>query len=282
MGGRILRLKLLGLNATVDCDLRGAFGDLSDIFCNFALANDPSVPVDAAFAVRISDETGELVLTCNNRPVLETLSYPYLLACLENEIIGRAVSGTREHLVLHAMATASDGKGILFPGPKRVGKSTLGAFLVSSGHQFYADDAAAIELDTVRLVPLCLPFHLKGSTEGLLRSQCPGLTVRSYGPDPSDYPARYALPPRELSPRRPHGVDLVIFPRYTAGEAAVAVELGQAEAALDIIGHALNFDQLGARAFAAVAALARRVRFFRLVYSDLADARSTVDDLCRG
>jgi len=280
MVGRILRLELLGLNATVDCDLSGAFEDLDEILHNFELADGPSGPIDAAFSIRYSDETGELVLECDNRPVLETLSYPYLLARLEHEIVARAVSGTQEHLVLHAMATANDGKGMLFPGEKQVGKTTLGAFLVSSGHEFYADDAAAIDLVTTRLVPLCLPFHIKGTAEGLLETRCPGLSVRSYGPDPSAYPARYALPPRELLPKRQHEIDLVVFARYSAGAVVEIAELGKAEAALELIGHALNFEQLGARAFSAVATLARRVRFYRLEYGDLADARSAIDDIC--
>lgn len=281
MGGRILRLKLLGLNAVVDCDLRGAFEDLGDLFRNFAIAGEPNGALDAAYSVRISSETGELVLACNGETVLETLSYPYLLACVENEIVGQAISKSQSHLVLHAMATANDGAGILFPGDKQVGKTTLGAFLVSKGHELYADDAAAIDLDTGKLKPLGVPLHIKGGSVELIRSQCPGLPVQSYGPDPSDYPARYALPPPELSPSGSCEIALVIFPRYTAGRAATAVEIGKAAGALDVIQHSLNFDRHGARAFKTTAALARRARFFRLVYSDLADARSIVDDLCR-
>jgi hypothetical protein len=277
----MLRLRLLELSATIDCDLRGSFGDLSDLFRGFELADDPNGPVDAAFTVRVSDDDGELVLSCNNQPVLATPSYPYLLACVESEIVSRAISRAKAHLVVHAMATANHGKGLLFPGDKQVGKTTLGAFLVASGHQLYADDAAAIDLHTVRMAPVGLPLHLKGSTVELIRSQCPGLEVRSYGSDPSAYPARYALPPHELTPRRQHGIDLVIFPRYTAGRAAAVVELGRAEGALELISHSLNFSELGARAFSAVAALARRARFFRLVYGDSAAARSTVDDICR-
>lgn len=281
MGQRILRLKLLDLTATVDCDLRRTFEDLSDLFRDFAIAGEPNGPVDAAYSVRIASETGELILACNGETVLETLSYPYLLACAESEVIDRAVSGTRAHLVLHAMATANDGAGILFPGNKQVGKTTLGAFLVSRGHELYADDAAAIDLDTGRLEPLGVPLHIKGGSVELIRSQCPGLPLRPYGTDPGDYPTRYALPPPGLSPSGSCEIGSVIFPHYTAGSEATAVEIGKAEGALDIIRHSLNFDRHGARAFATVAALARRVRFFRLVYSDLADARSIVDDLCR-
>lgn len=279
MGGRILRLRLLESIATVDCDLRGAFADLSDLFCLFVIAEEPSAPVDAAFSLKSSDRGGGLVLARDDEQVLETSSYAYLLACLENEIIGHAISTAREHLVLHAMATARDGKGIVFPGEKRVGKTTLGAFLTSNGFDYFADDVAAIDLETLELVPLPLPLHVKGETEELIRSCCPGLEVRPYGSLPSTYPARCALPPGERLPERACSVDLVIFPCYGADKTTDAVELSKAEAALEIIGHSLNFEKLGARAFSAVAALARRARCYGLEYDDLAAARATIDDL---
>jgi len=62
------------------------------------------------------------------------------------DIKGRAVplalhlEGT---LCLHAGAVAADGKAIAFAGPKRAGKSTLTAALVSVGAEFVTDDVLA-------------------------------------------------------------------------------------------------------------------------------------------
>ena len=82
--------------------------------------------------------------------------------------------------------------------------------------------------------------------------------------------------------REPAAPRLVVLPRDQAGAATALTEMPKSACFAELTQNAFNYVLLGQRAFEALADLTDRVRAFRLVYSDLAQANEVLQDALRG
>jgi hypothetical protein len=270
MDRHTLKFRALSTSVEVSSDLKRVIDDLGGLLGRFFPAGGAkSGTADARFFVGAGGGVGGFNLALNGKPVVETRSYPYLLALLEYEICMEVVRRERRHLLVHAGAAGQRGRGCLFPGEAGSGKTTLIASLVARGFACFSDDKAAVDLATLDLVPFAWPLRIKAGAGNLPVPLEGRLRQGWYGPDPAEYPARFLIPKKKWIGRMPLPVDLLVFPLYRPGAKIRLENLSGARAAMDLARHSYNFLELGVRGFDAVAGIARRARAYRLVYSDI-------------
>lgn len=270
MDRHTLKLRALTTSVEVSSDSRRVIDDLEGLLGRFyPAAGVKPGPADARFVVAAGERAERFCLALDGKPVVETRSYPYLLARLEYEICLEVVRRERKHLLVHAGAAGRGGRGCLFPGEAGSGKTTLIASLIARGFTCFSDDKAAVDLVTLDLVPFAWPLRIKAGAGGPLVPLEGRLREGWYGPDPAEYPARFLIPEQKWIGRMPLPVDLLIFPLYRPGAKTRLESLSGARAAMDLARHSFNFLELGVRGFDAVAAVAGRARAYRLVYSGI-------------
>jgi hypothetical protein len=280
MGGHCLRWKLLTVSVEVSSDSQRVIQDLGRLLSHFDSSREKEVnQAEARFSVATGDENGRFRLVCNGKERIRTHSYPYLLALLEHEICMQVIQRERRHLLIHAGGAARGRLTCLFPGEREAGKTTLIAYLLTKDFVGFCDDAAAVDLRTLEVVPFFWPLRIKGDGRNQIGLQAGRLKLGWYGPDPQAYPVRYLMPKIEQIAKKPHRIRLVIFPRYRPGSKARVEELSGAQAASGLIRHSFNFFALGDGGFDAVAELARQTRSYRMEYSDLDEALGLVSEL---
>jgi hypothetical protein len=268
-----LKFKALTTSVEVSSDSKRVIDDLEGLLgCFHPAGGAMNGPADASFIVGAGKRTDRISLTLNGKPLVETHSYPYLLALLEHEICMEVVRRERKHLLIHAGAAGRGGRGCLFPSEAGSGKTTLIASLVTRGFVCFSDDKAAVDLQTLDLVPFAWPLRIK---EGAGSPPVPldGRLRRGwYGPDPEAYPARYLIPREEWIGRVPLPVSLLLFPLYRPGAKTHMERMSGAQAAMGLARHSFNFLSLGKRGFDTVTEIARRTQAYRLEYSDIKEA----------
>lgn len=277
MDRHYLKFRALTTSVEVSSFFGRVIDDLEGLLGRFFPAGEAiNGPADASFVVAAGEGTDRFSLALNNRPLVETHSYPYLLALLEHQICMEVVRRERKHLLVHAGAAGRGGRGCLFPGEAGSGKTTLIASLVTRGFACLSDDKAAVCLDTLDLVPFAWPLRIKESAgsppvplDGRLRQGW-------YGPDPGAYPVRYLIPEDEWIGKKPLPVSLLIFPSYRPGAKTRLARMPGAQAAMGLARHSFNFLSLGRRGFDTATELAQRTQAYRLVYSDIKKALEEV------
>lgn len=191
---------------------------------------------------------------------------------LQFELVDWLVTRKAGHLYVHCAAVEMGPGLVVFPSPKRAGKSTLIIQLAEAGFRVFADDALPIE-----------PKHRHGVAPGILpRLRLPlaravGGKLRDFidaRPGPADTDYRYvALSDRELAPygaEAPiHG--LVVLDRVKSGPAVLS-PVGQAEMLKLIIERNDAESALALEIFTGFHAITGFAKRFRLTYSDGEDA----------
>lgn len=211
--------------------------------------------------------------------ILETEHYPFFLASLDAELFGALMSHARHHFLIHAGAVARQGSAAIFPGTHGAGKTTLVAYLVENGFEFFSDEVAALSYQTTSLEPFPRPLNIKAGSVGLLPTEGACLQIERYDQGAQTYEGRYALPPTARTAQGPARVRLVLFPQYIAGADTRLRKLPRSKAAVLLVNHAFNFKLDQAQGFDLVAALASRVPAYQLSYEKLPEALAVIENL---
>jgi hypothetical protein len=177
---------------------------------------------------------------------------------------------------------AFEDAGILLPGNKGAGKTTLVAYLVKNGFEYFSDEVGAVDLQSMKMVPFPRPLNIKGRTDELLQPLGTELEIGRYGEGPTNYKAKYALPSSVLVGREFVGITFLIFPRYVPGGKTSLVEVTRAEAALGIMRYAFNFPRLREKGFLLATEIARRAPAYRLEYENLDEAVDAIREIMEG
>jgi hypothetical protein len=237
---------------------------------------------DVTLEVRSPSPSGGGWLLRDGVEILRTGCYPYLLACLDHEIGKLVAERAMGHYLLHAGAVARAGRGILLPGDRGAGKTTLVAFLVKHGFLFYADEMAALEVGSARLAPLPRPMRLKGGSARLLAPFDGRLEIAPFGGDPGAYPGRYALPQPRGVGRSPCRPAFILYLHRTPGARAKLTPVRGGEAVLGLARRAFRSERLGENGLDFLVGLVGRVPCFRFEFDDLGEALDAVRALVEG
>jgi HprK-related kinase A len=184
-------------------------------------------------------------------------------------------------LLLHAAVLERDGGALLLPAAPGHGKTTLCAALAHRGWRFCSDEFGLLRPGSRKLVPLPRPMALKNESIGIMRTFAPEISIGPEIHETIKGTVAHVRPPR-------HSVDVadrevparwVVFPRWLPGTTLSLMPVSMAEAFMLLSTNAFNYEVLGEMAFETVRAAIDGARCFRLVYSDLDAAVTTLERL---
>jgi len=190
-------------------------------------------------------------------------------------------AGSTSGILMHAAAASRDGRVLMFPGTSGAGKTTLTAWLISSGFEYLTDELALVRDQTRTVEALTRPLNVKPTGFGAL-------------PPESDEGRGWALmrSPLSLLCRPPLAsvaradepspvLTAIVFPRYDAAAGATLEPVAAARAGLRLMGCLLNARNPPEHGFPDVAALARDVPSYELTYGAFDAAEPLLLDLVR-
>jgi hypothetical protein len=150
-----------------------------------------------------------------------------------------AIASRPDHLLLHAAAVSFAGHGVLLPGPSGSGKSLSAAALVMAGFDYLTDEAAAIDPETLEIVPYPKPISVRPTSAQQLGISLPALGhLGSPGLAPSSVL-------RAQSRGRQVPVRLLLFPRCDPGATSELIPMSRAEALVEVTSNSFNFVDHG-------------------------------------
>jgi len=184
-----------------------------------------------------------------------------------------ATAALDDRLAFHAGAVSIDGRGVMLPAASGSGKSTLVAALVADGAGYLSDEVVIV--DGGMLHPFPRPLGLKQGSFRLLG----GLLERMPAATTDADLDQMSVCPDDIRPGAVADacqLDLVVFPHYEPGGTTTLEPMSRAAGVIEAIGNSFTFQRSAGPALDALAAAARRARFFRLSTGDLADAVAAV------
>lgn len=182
---------------------------------------------------------------------------------LMNEVLYHCIDSNQTHHALHAGGVSGNGRCILLPGESGSGKSSLTAWLTSSGYRYLTDELVFLSDDGV-VTPLTRPISLKGDDAFLSRFVADGLIDRVIVGD-----SGAIVPHRLLNPdyqaQRPQ-LSHIFFPTFKAGAPLSVEEISPARSCLYLMRSHVNARNLEGLGVAALSRIARSCRSYTLHY----------------
>lgn len=187
------------------------------------------------------------------------------------------------YLVMHAAVVARGDAAIMMPGMPGAGKSTLCASLVHlDGWRLLSDELAILDPADGLLRPHPRPISLKNHSLPIVQAM-PGARLGPIYTDTRKGTIGHAAAPAPAwaEATRPAAVRWVLFPRFEAGAAAAAEEIGRAEAFALISEQSFNRERMGEPGFDALCALLDGARCFEIRHGDTDGGLRLVRQLCQ-
>ena len=180
---------------------------------------------------------------------------------------------SRTHVVLHAACAVRAGITVLLPGDREQGKTTTVAGLLREGYDYVTDEAAAIDLVTLRLSPFPKALSIDPGAWSLFPECRP--------PSHDDDVPQWQVPAHRLgslaADRPVPPPRLVIFPRFTAGAATRRTRLTPGEALRMLSQCAFDFPLAPRRNLEVLARVATAATAVVLEMGDLDSAVTAVE-----
>ena len=181
-----------------------------------------------------------------------------------------------DFLLIHAGSVSTQaGEGILLPARSGGGKTTLVTALVRAGFQYLSDEGGAVDPFSQTLYPYPRALTLKQGHKQVFPELC--------GRNGSDwYEGVRWIHPREIRPDAVGGpcpIRFVIAPEYRPGAQTELTPISPAQAAVELLTHAINLTRYRSRAIPLVAEVARRAQRYRLVSGNLDEAVQAIVEL---
>lgn len=185
------------------------------------------------------------------------------------------------HMVIHGAVIERNGRALILPAPPGSGKSTLCAALVSRGWRLLSDELTLIQLDELRVVPMCRPLSLKNESLQIIQDFEPGTTFGAPAHDTSKGTVGHMRAPASSVQRGQESAipAWVVFPQYQAGAAAQMTAIPKPEAFMRIAENTFNYSMLGLQGFQAIGQLVDRCDCHSFGYGILDDAISMFNAL---
>jgi hypothetical protein len=209
--------------------------------------------------------SGDLVLPVDH-------DFESALTMLEWQVVNDALSRRDDLLQLHsaALAVPSSTGGLVVLGQSGSGKSTLTLALMARGFRPFADDVALVEPGELELVPLHRAFRADtGTVERVAAALGEPLAVVEEILPGHVAPAQWASAPTRLR--------WLLVAERRPSEQATLTPLAPADAAREIMAHALNLSRAPELVVKACAQLTAKVSCYRFVNGDLRGSLSAIE-----
>lgn len=184
-------------------------------------------------------------------------------------------------LLLHSAVVERNGWAILLPASPGHGKSTLCTALVYSGWRLLSDEFALIRPEDGLVLPLPRLIPLKNQSIEVIKKFRPEAV---FGPSflgTRKGTVAHVQPPVDSIKRSQETAmpRWLVFPRWVAGEALKLEPVPKSQAFLMVATNAFNYEVLDYTAFRLVTEMVRSCDAYSLIYSDLEEAVSVLNNL---
>jgi hypothetical protein len=220
---------------------------------------------------------GDRVFFRGNDASIHRCEAAALAPTIKAHITERLIRSNQWAFALHAASLAKCGMGLLLCGQPGAGKSTLALELVDAGFQYAGDDVALIGADgTICGIPFALTLkqgswrllsRLYGDWNDVTHRRSDGAEVR-YLPIPDAHNGSLSA-------------NWIIFLNRVASGPVELTPLDQLDSIKRLIEGAFAADgKLSQSGFFALKRIVAGARSFQLIYSESAQARQLLMDLC--
>ena len=204
-----------------------------------------------------------------------------LAPTLKAQITEQVVLKCSPDVALHAACLLSGGKGLLISGCPGAGKTTLAVHLMEVGFEYAADDVVLIAPDGRATGVLFAPA-LKSGAWAMIEKFRPDLGKSAVHNRPDGKRVRYLNAPRAVR-NGSMPVGWIIFIKRASNVPARLAPLGQLDTISRLIDGSYSPDgKLTHQGFCAIKRILADAKSFELQYSDAAQARDAIVDLCNG
>ena len=244
----------------------GAAGRIAEFLFNGVPGDesiDPHVNIrvredkDGCFSLLVAGEA-----TCSE--VTPAVVARELLEAVCFHLAAKSASG----LVLHAASLMCEGCGLMLPGRSGAGKTTVSAFLSRKGFRYLSDELTYVAEGSLTIAALKRPLKIKTGGLAALERHLeldPPMSRSLAGPDD----VLLAADSSYDDPPAPAPLEVIVFPRFSAGGFFSIEPLSPARSALRLMECLLNARNLSDHGFAEVTRLARSVPAYEMRYAEL-------------
>jgi hypothetical protein len=179
------------------------------------------------------------------------------------------------HLLFHAAVLGKDGTTIMFPGEAGSGKTTIAAALMTHGWQFFSDEIAVLNVESLCVSPLPLPMSIKPGSVGPLSRYYPELFKFTVYQRADGKMVRYLSPSTKNHIETFESsalVNYLVFPIYRQGDGNRLNTLNKFEAMQRLAVTGSSNRDITNQDIKAMIALVERCPCYEIVYSDLPKA----------
>jgi hypothetical protein len=217
----------------------------------------------------------------HNKACVARCAIHELVPTLKAQITEQVMLKSFPDIALHAACLLSGGKGLLVSGRPGAGKSTLAVHLMEAGFEYAADDVVLIAPDG-RATGVVFAPALKSGAWAMIEKFRPDLGKSAVHSRPDGKRVRYLHAPRTV---RNGSVPIawIVFIKRASNVPAKLAPLGQLETISRLIDGSYSPDgKLTDQGFHAIKRILADAKSFELQYSDAAQARDAIVDLCNG
>ncbi len=179
-----------------------------------------------------------------------------------------------QYLILHAAVLERGGRALILPAPSGSGKSTLCAALLFGGWRLLSDELTLLCPLRGDVVPNPRPVSLKNESIAVIRQFAPQVRFGSQVHETVKGVVAHFPPPLNAvqAAQRRAVPGWVVVPRYVAGSPAMLAPLDKADAFMQLVQNAFNYEVFGAEGFQLLGSVIDRSACLTFQYSSVAEA----------
>lgn len=226
----------------------------------------------------------QIEFICDQHSPFLPLPKPQAYPVLEWGMNWCIASHCHNYLLLHAAVLAKGDQAIVFPAPPGSGKSTLTGYLAHSGWRLLSDEMAVIDTSDNKVYPFIRPICLKNDSIDLIQKWFPDTLISDVARDTNKGDVAHVKPPVDSlhTMYEPANIKAVIFPRYDGGVKLDIYQLDKCQAFLSLAENGFNNNVLARSAFLSLTAIVEAANNYEMVYSDMDEMLSFLEDEIRG